>query len=214
MFRMKPIKLAAFTLIALSHAATAVEWSGGTEKETQLSESQEKARMVFSFVNSGKDPVSISSVRTSCGCTAPEYSRNIIMPSSRGEVTLEYHAKPPGMGRTVSAHVELSNGTNAALTWRVVSGSSATSRPQIPLVTWSSGNMSEQSVTIDLPQGHEVVEPVHPPEVKVTVASVSSGKAEIKISRVVDKPFWGAIRIRTNPPIEDHRTRINVRASP
>lgn len=136
------------------------------------------------------------------------------MPSSRGDITLEYHAKPPGMGRTVSAQVELSDGSVTSLTWKVVSASSATSRPQIPLVSWPAGDMSEQSVTIELPQGHELLDPVHPAEVKVTASKASEGKVEVKISRVNEKPFWGAIRIRTNPPIEDYRTRINVRASP
>jgi hypothetical protein len=74
--------------------------------------------------------------------------------------------------------------------------------------------MSEQSLTIEIPQGHEVAEPVFPPEVKVAVEKPIDGRSKVKIHRISDRPFWGAIRIRTTPPIEDHRTRINVRASP
>lgn len=206
-----------FLLILAGLAAPAlagVEWVDGVEKETVLSESQEKARMVFSFSNTGKDPVSISSVRASCGCTVPEYSKNIIMPSSKGDITLEYHAKPPGMGRTVSTQVEFSDGQVAALRWKVTSATSENSRPQIPLVSWGSGDMSEQSITIEIPQGYEIGDPVHPPEVKVTTQKLDAGKVSVKISRVSPRPFWGAVRVKTTPPIEDHRTRINVRASP
>lgn len=208
------LTLLAITLFSAASSLSKVEWHEGTSKDTQLSESQEKARIVFSFTNGGKAPLSVAAVRASCGCTVPEYPKNIIMPASKGDITLEYHAKPPGRGRTVSAQVEFSDGTSASLSWRVVSANSPQDRPQIPLVSWSSGDMSEQSVTIEIPPGHEVLETISPPEVKAVAGPPSDGKVEVKISRLSERPFWGALRLRTTPPIEDHRTRINVRASP
>lgn len=183
------------------------------EKETTLSQGQETASNDFSFTNEGKDPVSISSVRASCGCTVPEYSQNIIMPSSTGKVKLEYHAHPPGMGKNVSASVQFSDGSTSSLVWRIVSAAS-TDQPRIPLVSWGSGDMAEKTVTLDIPPGHKVDSPVAPPEVEVTTREVEPGKVEVVLSRKSETPFWGAVKIRTTPPLEDQRTRINVRASP
>ncbi len=201
--------------VCASSALAKVDWKDGTERETQLAQNQEKARASFAFVNSGKTPLSIASVAASCGCTAPEYAKGQIDPGEEGSVTLEYIAKPPGFGRTVTAQVYFSDGESVGLTWRVVSSQSAAqSRPQIPLITWMDGDQSPKVVEIDLPEGHTLEEPTHPAEVRVTAKKVSDTRAEVTLERVSEKPFWGAIRIKTNPPLEDHRTRINVRASP
>jgi hypothetical protein len=45
---------------------------------------------VFTFVNDGDQPVTLSEVRASCGCTTPTYTSGEIAPGARGEVTVVY----------------------------------------------------------------------------------------------------------------------------
>lgn len=44
----------------------------------------------YEFTNTGKKPLIISAVVPGCGCTAPEYSKEPIMPGQNGFVTLTF----------------------------------------------------------------------------------------------------------------------------
>ena len=47
----------------------------------------------FEFKNTGKRPVIIYNVRSSCGCTATDYPRNPIKPNEKGKIKLVYNPK-------------------------------------------------------------------------------------------------------------------------
>lgn len=51
---------------------------------------------VFEFSNTGKNPLLIKEVTTSCGCTVPEWYKGIIKPNESGEIKIIYDAKYPG----------------------------------------------------------------------------------------------------------------------
>lgn len=47
----------------------------------------------FEFKNAGKMPLSIFKVTTSCGCTAPEWSKKPVLPGKTGYVTVTFDTK-------------------------------------------------------------------------------------------------------------------------
>ena len=49
-----------------------------------------KNEHVFSFTNTGTEPLVISNARGSCGCTVPEYPREPIAPGESGEIKVVY----------------------------------------------------------------------------------------------------------------------------
>lgn len=51
---------------------------------------------VFEFSNTGESPLLIKDVTTSCGCTVPEWTKDIIEPNENGEIKILYDAKYPG----------------------------------------------------------------------------------------------------------------------
>ncbi len=53
----------------------------------------EKARHEFHFTNDGKEPLILTNVKASCGCTTPEWPREPIMPGQRAKVTAVYNSK-------------------------------------------------------------------------------------------------------------------------
>lgn len=78
---------------------------------------------VFSFTNTGDNPLIIQSAQGSCGCTVPEYPREPIAPGESGEIRVEYkpgqqkgrqsktvtiqaNTNPPQTTLTISADVE------------------------------------------------------------------------------------------------------------
>ena len=51
---------------------------------------------VFSFKNTGDAPLLITNVKTSCGCTVPEYSKDPILPGDSGDLKIVYDTKRLG----------------------------------------------------------------------------------------------------------------------
>ena len=51
----------------------------------------------FEFINTGNEPLYITNVRASCGCTSPEWSKEPVKPGDKGYVKVAYNPnKRPG----------------------------------------------------------------------------------------------------------------------
>lgn len=51
---------------------------------------------VFEFTNTSKLPLILVDVKASCGCTAPEWSKEPIKPGDKGKITVKYNTMIPG----------------------------------------------------------------------------------------------------------------------
>ena len=64
----------------------------------------------FTFKNTGTSPLILNSVRASCGCTTPKWTRDPIAPNGSGEITVSYNPKnrPGAFNKsvTVSSNAE------------------------------------------------------------------------------------------------------------
>ncbi len=47
---------------------------------------------VFNFKNTGKEPLILSTVNTTCGCTVPEWPKEPILPGASGAIKVTYNA--------------------------------------------------------------------------------------------------------------------------
>lgn len=52
---------------------------------------------VFSFKNTGKEPLVLSSVTASCGCTTPEWPKEPVAPGATATIKATYNAANPGV---------------------------------------------------------------------------------------------------------------------
>jgi hypothetical protein len=52
---------------------------------------------VFEFKNTGKQPLILTDVRASCGCTVPEWPRNPILPGKTAKISVKYDSKNLGV---------------------------------------------------------------------------------------------------------------------
>jgi len=73
------------------------------------------ARYDFKFTNIGTDPLSLSNVQASCGCTSPKWPRESIAPGASAVVTAEYNSAGREGNFTKNIFV-YSNGGDATLT--------------------------------------------------------------------------------------------------
>jgi hypothetical protein len=51
---------------------------------------------VFKFKNNSKKPIAITNVKSSCGCTAPTWSKEPIQPGQSGSIKVVYNTNIPG----------------------------------------------------------------------------------------------------------------------
>jgi hypothetical protein len=53
----------------------------------------EKVTHTFSFKNTGKDPLIVTAVQPTCGCTVTEWTRQPIQPGQSGEISVTFDSK-------------------------------------------------------------------------------------------------------------------------
>lgn len=71
------------------------------------------ATVVFNFTNTGAEPVIISEVKSSCGCTSPDYSKEPIAPGEKGFVSAAYNPvnRPGTFSKTLTVVSNAENGS-------------------------------------------------------------------------------------------------------
>lgn len=65
----------------------------------------QKVRHTWKVINTGTEPLMISNIVTSCGCTAPFFSREPLQPGREGEVTLEFNSAGKAGHVSKNAHI-------------------------------------------------------------------------------------------------------------
>jgi hypothetical protein len=89
-------------LLTLSPPATSdsvVEWLGPIEIELGEIPYREPALVRFPYRNITDRPLTIDNIRTGCGCTAPDWSDEPVMPGDTSVVLIEYDAAKAGYFR-------------------------------------------------------------------------------------------------------------------
>lgn len=96
---LKSILLALF-FVGMSTSLMAqgkIKFEKTTHNFGTIKEEQGKAIAKFVFTNTGTGDLKIVNVRTSCGCTASDYSKGVVKPGQKGYVTATYFtAHRPG----------------------------------------------------------------------------------------------------------------------
>ncbi|MFT4736911.1 MAG: hypothetical protein ACI8QD_000772 [Cyclobacteriaceae bacterium] len=80
-----------------------------------LEEAQGSATYTFIFTNTSSDPVTITNVKASCGCTTPNWTRTAVASGGTGEIQAKYSTiNRPGSFHK-SLKINWSNGAQSAL---------------------------------------------------------------------------------------------------
>jgi len=101
----KFILVALVTLVGLAAQAQAkIEFKSETIDYGQIDKGSDGLR-VFEFTNTGDQPLVISDVKSSCGCTVPEKPKDPIAPGKTGEIKVKYDTKRVGpIRKTVTVY--------------------------------------------------------------------------------------------------------------
>jgi len=78
-----------------AQAEQVIEWQ--TPKTHEFGDLIQNEAVVHSFVfkNITNEPITIENVRTTCGCTVPDWTYEPILPGAESEIKVEFDAKKP-----------------------------------------------------------------------------------------------------------------------
>lgn len=68
---------------------------------------------VFKFTNTGNQPLIITNIQTSCGCTTPVWPRDPVMPGGKGEIKVGFNSSGKLNKQTKTLPI-ISNAVNEA----------------------------------------------------------------------------------------------------
>lgn len=130
--------LSAALIIFGANIATAqpqAQWLSTTHSFGAFDEDLGKVTTYFKVVNVGNKPLSLLSVRASCGCTTPTYSNKPIAPGDTGQVVVTYNpaGRPGKFDKKIKVETN-SSGVPMVLTIKgVVIGDKHTLRSHYPV---------------------------------------------------------------------------------
>lgn len=76
-----------------------VEWLDAVEHNFGDLKANKPVKVDFRFKNISEAPLTIDNVRTTCGCTAPDWSDEVVAPGETGSINIEFDAKKEGYFR-------------------------------------------------------------------------------------------------------------------
>lgn len=79
-----------FLFLLVSALPAQLQFEDGKHEFGEVKEENGQVEHVFKFKNTGKAFVVIESVKTSCGCTTPEWSRDSVAPGAEGYVKVRF----------------------------------------------------------------------------------------------------------------------------
>lgn len=88
-----------FFLLTQNGFAQEIKWLTPQSFEFGYIPQGKPVRTAFKFRNIGKDSIQVELVRTTCGCTSPQWPSKAIAPGEVGVIELEYDAYKLGSFR-------------------------------------------------------------------------------------------------------------------
>ncbi len=81
------------TAIFAQQSGPAISWTDNVHDFGTFKEEVGLQTYKFEFINTGNEPLFITNVKASCGCTATDYSKEPVQPGGKGFVSATYNPK-------------------------------------------------------------------------------------------------------------------------
>lgn len=102
MKRLSVFLLTAIVFVVTAAAQAVIKFDKTTVDFGTFPEAQPQTA-IFTFTNTGNEPLVVHQAMTVCGCTVAEYTKNKVMPGKTGQVKVVYNGngKPKGYFKKV-----------------------------------------------------------------------------------------------------------------
>lgn len=195
-------RLALLFVLAATGTHAGLQWQV-TEQIIHVHPTQVSTNAVFRFSNTGKEPVTLSQVKVTCGCLAPKLAKRTYAPGESGELEIKFDLRNRTGKQRKAAMVAASDGSETKL--HVEADIPAGYVLEKKMIRWSTGDTA-QTKTVPL---------VNPGAAPIKLLSATSSheglSAELKtiregfeynvlITRQTKGSARSVIRIKTAPP--------------
>ena len=118
----------------IAQPITSIEFEENTFQWGELIEG-EKIQNVFTFTNTGTEPLIISNAKGSCGCTVPRWPKEPIMPGETADLLVQFDSTNKGKkgGSLQVKRVTITANTDPAHTFLTIKGTVL--KPETPVET-------------------------------------------------------------------------------
>lgn len=116
------IGIVAMTMIgAVSYAQTGpqIEFKTETIDYGTVVRGQDNGIRTFEFTNTGDEPLVITNVRSSCGCTIPSKPEAPIMPGKSDKIEVQYNMSLGTISRTITVETNATNVNGGTVSLRI-----------------------------------------------------------------------------------------------
>lgn len=84
----------AFASLAIAQqSGPAISWEKTVHDFGEFNEEAGVQTAIFEFTNTGNEPLYLTNVKASCGCTATDYTKEPVQPGAKGFVKASYNPK-------------------------------------------------------------------------------------------------------------------------
>lgn len=108
--------IALFFVTAISFAQSGAKIEFEAENNTidygVVTKGEDDGVRTFVFKNTGDEPLVITKVNSSCGCTVPKKPEEPIMPGENGEIQVKYNMRPGKINKAITVESNAVNVTN------------------------------------------------------------------------------------------------------
>lgn len=114
------IFLASYSINQAQQVGPNISWDDATHDFGQIKEDGGKVTHNFTFTNTGNEPLVITQVRPSCGCTSSDYTKEPVMPGQKGFVSATFN--PMNRPHKFSKSITITTNCNPATSVLRISG--------------------------------------------------------------------------------------------
>ncbi len=84
-----------------------------------VSKDNDNGIRTFEFTNTGNEPLILTNVKSTCGCTIPTFSKDPILPGKTGKIEVKYNMNPGPIVKTITVESNAVNVENGLVAIKI-----------------------------------------------------------------------------------------------
>ena len=104
---------------SFAQSGAKIEFKEETINYGEVEKGKDDGIRIFEFTNTGNEPLLIKNVKSSCGCTVPEWPKEPIAPEAKSQIKVQYNMNPGPISKTITVESNAVNKTNGMVPLRI-----------------------------------------------------------------------------------------------
>lgn len=105
--------------LAFAQEGPKIEFKTETINYGEVVKGEDDGVREFAFTNTGDAPLLIKDVKSSCGCTVPEWPKTAIEPGKSDKIVVKYNMNPGPISKTITVETNAVNKPNGVIPLRI-----------------------------------------------------------------------------------------------